>query len=180
MGGVTNSFYKPDLYCGYIGYKDNVYIQDKETKIRIRYVSKNKGRKGWRNSDDFISSRALIEMAKKLTGAKYTGYYIASHRNHIINTVYPYEFNFIDNNVMRQQKKSLTNNLRSDGYITSNMFGFDEYFFVLSSDMKVEESKIEVAADAKKGAISRAFIYSLNKRGIQRQFLNRFVQNLAA
>jgi hypothetical protein len=155
-------------------YEDVFYIEHKETKHRVKYEHKTKN-----GHDNFSSTRALIELAKKVTGAKYTGYLIASKR-HIASYIYPYEYSHVNWSVERQQQAALREKVAKNGFFASNKHGFDEYFFVLNENLKIEDQKIEVADDAKKGAISRAFMKSLNKRGLQRLFLNKFVQNLAA
>lgn len=176
LGSVTRQYVEDDKLRYAYG-DDTIYVQHKETKYRVRMENKLKGSK---NDDGFTSTRALIELAKKITGSKYTGYYITTSKRDMINFVYPYEFNHISYNATNTQKKSLLTRINSEGFYSCNYFGFDEYFFVLSENLKIEDNKLDVEAGAKKNVISKAFMKSLNSRGLQRMFLNKFVQNLAA
>jgi hypothetical protein len=179
--GIAGNFYgKHDdsLKYGYdyISADDTFYLQHAATKTRVqcKYAAKQ-------SCDDFVTSRAIIEIAKKVTGAKYTGYYICHHKRDIAEANYNYEFNYVDRKTMSEQKASFTKNVTSNGFYSSHKFGFDEYFFVTSDNMKVEDKGIVVdKTKNNKGAISRAFNASLKSRGLQRMFLNKFVQNLAA
>lgn len=155
---------------------DTVFIQHPDSKVRVRMEKRTKNK----NDDDmFMSSRALIEIAQRVTGAKYTGYLIAS-KTQIVHSVMPYEFNYINYVVTKEQRKSMLNKLNDDGFISSKHHGFSEYFFVPNNNLKIEDHKLEVIDGAKKGQIARAFAKSLNSRGLQRMFLNKFVQNIAA
>jgi len=154
---------------------DTVFIQHPDSKVRVRMEKRTKNK----NDDDmFMSSRALIEIAQRVTGAKYTGYLIAS-KTQIVHSVMPYEFNYINYVVTKEQRKSILNKLNDDGFISSKHHGFSEYFFVPNNNLKIEDHKLEVIDGAKKGQIARAFAKSLNSRGLQRMFLNKFVQNIA-
>jgi hypothetical protein len=176
QGATNNQFFNSNSKLDYYRSNDTVYLQHKNCKNRVRLKSLFKNN---RYTDYFQTTRGLIEIAKQITGAKYTGYLITNKSN-IINTVFNYEFNFIDHITSHQQRKSLSKKITEDGYFASNSFGFDEYFFVEPSNLRVTEQAINVDANAKKGAISKAFMKSLNSRGLQRMFLNKFVDNLAA
>ena len=182
-GGVSNAFYtskvnkmsyhgNQEFMC--IG-RDTIYLQHKGTKYRARYQNYSKGG----GHDNFTSARALIEIAKRVTGAKYTGYLVDRKRN-IANFVFNYEYTYVDYNTQKIQRKSMTSKLDSEGYLSSHKFGFDEYFFVPNDNLRIEEHGIDVESEASKNKIAKAFMKSLDKRGLQRMFLNKFVQNLAA
>jgi len=156
--------------------RDTIYLQHKGTKHRVRYQSMLKNDC---SGDQFISSRALIEIAKRVTGAKYTGYLVSSRRD-ITRFVYPYEYSYVNHNTEKVQRKSLNSQLVDDGFVSSHKFGFDEYFFVPNDNLKIDEHGIEVESEASKSKIAKAFMKSLDKRGLQRMFLNKFVQTLAA
>lgn len=157
-----------------IEYNDTSYIQHKDYKIRIRQKSLLKDQ---RHSDNFTITRSLIEIAKHVTGAKYTGYFIGS-KNEIAYMVMPYEYTY-NYAHQREQRKDILRKIADKGFYSSNVFGFDEYFLVEPNSLKVEETNIDVADGAKKSALTKAFMKSVNNRGLQRMFLNKFVQNLA-
>lgn len=190
-GGVTDQYYinefgKTDHAGIYRGSKSSFYIQYPGTNIRVRYENKCKST---RNPDDrFMSTRALIEVAKKVTGAKYTGYYICS-KNSITHLVYPYEYtdprtrysnSTKEYEIYKEQMKTLRNKLNEGSFLSSNKFGFDEYFFVVNDNLDIKDEKIVVPDSATKSKLTRAFIASVKNRNIQRMFLNRFMQNIAA
>jgi len=110
------------------------------------------------------------------TGAKYTGYYIGSKRE-IVSKNYRYEYSGINGT---EQLDSVRKKISEEGFLSSNKFGFNEYFMVLNNNLKIEEGGIDVAAGAKKGQLSRSFIKSMNGRNLQRIFLNKFMENIAA
>lgn len=167
--------------------KSSFYIQYPGTNVRVRYEDKMKST--YRYGDDrFISTRALIEVAKKVTGAKYTGYYIC-RKTDIPNLVYPYEFvdprtnrNETDaqRDIFRQQMRNLRNKIAVDNFMSCDKFGFDEYFFVVNDSLEIKDEKIVVPEDATKSKLAKAFMASVKNRNIQRMFLSRFMQNIAA
>lgn len=152
--------------------RDAVYLEHKRTGTRVRMRSEVN-----QYQDGFSATRALIEIAQKVTGAKYTGYMICD-RHQAAHTVYDYEFKFVDHGLRLQQRKSLIKQFTDNGFISSKKFGFGEYFFVATKNLKVQES-LEISGETK-GAITRSFMKSLNSRGLQRMFLNKFVEQLAA
>jgi len=152
-----------------------IYIQHKETKERVKYEYLTKGNR----DDGFVSARALIQIAKKVTGAKYTGYFIAN-RPTIIRKVFHYEFSSANYAAQVEQKKNLSKKLTESGFHSSDKFGFNEYFMVLNSNLKIQDNNIDVEVEAKKGVLARAFMKSMSTRGLQRMFLNRFMENIAA
>ena len=154
---------------------DGCYIQHEQTKTKVRVFSARKDS----SQDYFITMRALVDLAQKVTGAKYTGYLI-SRKKQIAEYVLPYEFSYVDYYVSAEQRKTLNKKIEKQGFYSSNQFGFSQYFFVLDSNINIEEQKIDVEVGAKKSQIAKAFAKSLNSRRIQRMFLNEFVQNIAA
>jgi len=157
----------------YFGAKDcSVYLQNKDTAHRVRIESKLKSK----SADYFSMTRGIIELAKMATGAKYTGYYIGSKRE-IVSKNYRYEYSGINGT---EQLDSVRKKISEEGFLSSNKFGFNEYFMVLNNNLKIEEGGIDVAAGAKKGQLSRSFIKSMNGRNLQRIFLNKFMENIAA
>jgi hypothetical protein len=167
-------FYNPD------DKKVSFYVQYPNTNIRVLYNNLRKdGTERHRPADFFTSARALIEVAKKVTGAKYTGYYITS-KAEISHHLIPYEFKYINRELWDQQKKDFRKVINKQNFISSAKFGFDEYFFVAGTNLDIKEEKIEVAPSATKSAMTKAFMNSLKGRNLQRMFLNRFMQNIAA
>ena len=158
--------------------KDTAYLQHKITKDRVLLKKESKG--DYR--DGFTTTRGLIEIAKKYTGAKYTGYFIGNSRC-IVQKLLNYEYTGDQYSwaAQREKRNSLAKRIKHENFISSNKFGFDEYFLVLNSNLKIEENGMDyIAPDAKKSVLSRAFIKSMSGRNLQRMFLNRFMQNIAA
>jgi hypothetical protein len=143
-----------------------VYVQDAKQQVRIKLTNMYA-------YDEFAVSRTIIEIAKKVTGAKYTGYYIGSKKD-LFKKVYSYYSNY------SEAKKDLNSMLLSQGYISSQKYGFNEYFMVLPDNLKIEDTGIQVEAGASKNEIKKAFFNSMKGRGLQRMFLNKFMENIAA
>ena len=64
--------------------------------------------------------------------------------------------------------------------MSCDKFGFDEYFFVVNDSLEIKDEKIVVPEDATKSKLAKAFMASVKNRNIQRMFLSRFMQNIAA
>ena len=162
----------------YIPSKASVYLQHKKTKFRVKckdLIAKT----NWDN-DSFRTSRGIIELAKQVTGAKYTGYYIGQ-RSSILNKIAQYENQAADYKGREEARKEKSKTLKDDGFASSTKFGFDEYFMVLPENLKIDENKLDDELEGKsKGVIGRAFIKNMKGRGLQRMFLNRFMENIAA
>lgn len=187
VGGTTNMIYEENqqqkLYSRHYNVdnkKTSFYVQYPNTNIRVLYNNLRKdGGERYRPADFFTSARALIEVAKKVTGAKYTGYYVTS-KSEISHLLIPYEFVYVNRELWDQQKKDLRKLINKQNFISSIKFGFDEYFFVAETNLEIKEEKIEVAPSATKSAMTKAFMNSLKGRNLQRMFLNKFMQNIAA
>lgn len=182
LGGISTNFIDSHMKHNYVPYKDTLYIQYPGFKDRVKYkdMTKDQGSRRCANPDPFISTRALIEIARAVTGAKYTGYYI-SDRKSITYQIMPYLYPRISREVDAANHSVVRKEITKNGFYSADMFGFDEYFFVLNENLQVDEKPvIDVEDNAKKGQIAKAFMKSLNKRGLQRLFLNKFVQNIAA
>lgn len=175
MGGVHSAFTNEKMEYTHPRGEDTMYVQHPECKERVKYKNMLKVDE----YDNFRSSRAAIEIAQKVTGAKYTGYYIGN-RADISRMLVSYLYPRINRDVDALNRNIISKKMREEGFISSNLFGFEEFFFVMNENLKVESAEIEAEAGAKKGVLARAFMKSLNKRGLQRMFLNKFVQNLAA
>jgi hypothetical protein len=162
--------------------KDTIYIENQKTKHRVRVESRVKNT---RLDDMFRVTRALVELAKMQTNAKYTGYYLA-HKKHIAVKLEPYMFSYAtpySKLALRSEqfdaRKILMKRIEKDGFISSDQFGFDEYFLLQNTNLKVTENTFEVEGN-RKNSIARSFIKHMKGRGLQRMFLNQFMQNIAA
>ena len=162
----------------YMPAKASVYLQHKKTKFRVKCKDLT-GKNNW-DTDTFRTSRAIIELAKQVTGAKYTGYYIGERRS-ILSKIEQYENQAADYRGREEARKEKSKTLKEDGFASSTKFGFDEYFMVLPENLKIDENKLDSELEGKsKGVIGRAFIKNMKGRGLQRMFLNRFMENIAA
>ena len=175
IGATHNNFINDKMLHSYFKETDTVYVQHPESKDRVKIKDMNKQN----NYDYYRSTRALIEIAQTVTGAKYTGYYIGNGKD-VASMLLPYMYPHINRDADKMNRTQLIKMLKEDGFISSEYFGFEEYFLVMNDNLKVEAAEIEADVGAKKGVLAKAFMKSLNKRGLQRMFLNKFVQNLAA
>ena len=179
LGAISGQYANSEGRNGWLSPKDTIYVQHPSNKERVKFknLTKTNNSGEW---DPFVSTRALIEIAKAATGSKYTGYYIGD-RVTIAKHMFQYLYPRINRDVDSANLSLIKKNISKNGFYSAHVFGFDEYFFVLEENLKVDEkSEIEVEDNAKKGVLAKAFMKSLNKRGLQRMFLNDFVQNLAA
>ncbi len=154
--------------------RTTAFIEDKHTGIRVPYenLSKNEG------VERFTSARALIKLAQKVTGAKYTGYMMMD-RAEIAKYVWDYEYRYVTKRTVNKQRADLRDRVTEEGFLTSDKFGFNEYFFVLKENIQVDEELLDVEVGGTKHQITKAFQKAMNKRGLQRMFLNQFMESIA-
>ena len=154
--------------------RDSIYIENQKTKHRVRVESRVKTR----YDDMFRVTRALVELAKMQTNAKYTGYYLARRKN-IASKLESYMFSCATRTEQIDARKILMKRIEKNGFISSDQFGFDEYFLLENTNLKVTENTFEVEGTSK-NSIARSFIKHMKGRGLQRMFLNQFMENIAA
>lgn len=182
MGGVSNQYWDQDMHKmtmilnTKLGKRTTVFIEDKHSGFRVPYenLSKNHG------YESFTSTRALIKLAQKVTGAKYTGYYLMAERAKAAALLWDYEYrhNF-SYNINNKERAALREKMTDEGFLKSDKFGFTDYFFVLTENLRVDDEGIDVAVGATKHQITKAFQKSMNKRGLQRMFLNEFMETIS-
>jgi len=119
-----------------------------------------------------------VELAKMQTNAKYTGYYLARRKN-IASKLESYMFSCATRTEQIDARKILMKRIEKNGFISSDQFGFDEYFLLENTNLKVTENTFEVEGTSK-NSIARSFIKHMKGRGLQRMFLNQFMENIAA
>ena len=180
VGGNATHKYSSEKNVGhYINNRSKIYLTDPKTGNRSKQEDLIMAKDtGYATVDNFMTHRSIVEIMKKNTGAKYTGYYIGNKRTHCIN-LYPYEYVYVNDSLRKEHIKSMTKKCTETGFLSSKKFGFDQYFFVNNTDMKIDDAGFEVAADASKNKIAKAFMKSMEKMSIQRMFLNRFMENIS-
>lgn len=178
-GGVSNEYIDANGSRLFANTENNkhhtpVIIEDRKTGYRVKYRNEARGYR----ADNFISTRAFVELAQMITGAKYTGYMMQSKKD-IASFVVPYECGYDNHKNHLDNKKSMRNRVEDEGFISSNKFGFYHYFFVIKENIGIDDDGLDVDVGAAKGKIARAFSTKMNKRAMQRMFLNEFMETIA-
>jgi hypothetical protein len=169
---MTNSVYGENLvpksHSVWYNSKIAFYVQYPNTSFRVKYQNFAGG-----YADLNMSTRAFVELARKVTGCKYTGYFI-SDRKDILTKLRMYQ---MDND--NQSDKMIRSKLTEEKHYSSNKYGFDEYFMVIDNSIKIEDAKMTAPEKPTKNALYRAFSNSIRTQNTQRLFLSKFMQNIA-
>jgi hypothetical protein len=154
-----------DLNVKYgIGYRQgcNTAITDKTT-----------GKTGYAKPGQSITV-ALLNLLKENTQTNLIGYFIiySGSRRAIDNFFYR-------NGATKYNLDQIMLKLRREKFIDVMDQGYDKYFIIPASDLTIENSEIEVNADASKKDFLKAFMKKQKAKLINRVLLNRFIAEIA-
>jgi hypothetical protein len=134
------------------------------------------------------STGNILQFARKVTGARYIGFFIVSYAAPAMNAI-AYSSGDYHSNISDVKSK-----FRKDGFITSTNFGYDIRFFISSkqtimndydedSDKWWEEVQKKAASKGKKGvttnSIAKGFIDQQTKKQLNRIMLVEFTKAIA-
>jgi hypothetical protein len=154
---------------GFNTYRDRIIFRDPVTKA-IAEVYDTIGNPSTQGTDQSI---ALLRLLKQRTDSNIVGFYITSSQDARAS---------ITNFITREEKKSLDtfmSEFRKNKYAILQNAGFDEYYFLRSNDLAIDdENDFEVSSTTTRALVSAFSKYTTN-RITNRIVLNRFIQLIA-
>jgi hypothetical protein len=154
---------------GFNTYRDRIIFRDPVTKA-IAEVYDTIGNPSTQGPDQSI---ALLRLLKQRTDSNIVGFYITSSQDARAS---------ITNFITREEKKSLDtfmSEFRRNKYAILQNAGFDEYYFLRSNDLVIDdENDFEVSSTTTRALVSAFSKYTTN-RITNRIVLNRFIQLIA-
>jgi hypothetical protein len=154
---------------GFNTYRDRIIFRDPVTKA-IAEVYDTIGNPSTQGTDQSI---ALLRLLKQRTDSNIVGFYITSSQDARAS---------ISNFITREEKKSLDtfmSEFRRNKYAILQNAGFDEYYFLRSNDLAIDdENDFEVSSTTTRALVSAFSKYTTN-RITNRIVLNRFIQLIA-
>jgi hypothetical protein len=118
---------------------------------------------------------ALLDLMKKLTGTRLIGFYLMQtyNKRHIKNQCNSYAANRIID--VREIINATTNK-----FFELKNCGYDSYYLLPGgSSLGKEEETLQITSNDSKTAIKSAFRKNLQKKSINRMFLNRFMEHVS-
>jgi hypothetical protein len=154
---------------GFNNYRDRIIFRDPVTKA-IAEVYDTIGNPSTQGTDQSI---ALLRLLKQRTDSNIVGFYITSSQDARAS---------ITNFITREEKKSIDtfmSEFRRNKYAILQNAGFDEYYFLRSNDLAIDdEHDFEVSSTTTRALVSAFSKYTTN-RITNRIVLNRFIQLIA-
>jgi hypothetical protein len=154
---------------GFNNYRDRIIFRDPVTKA-IAEVYDTIGNPSTQGTDQSI---ALLRLLKQRTDSNIVGFYITSSQDARAS---------ISNFITREEKKSIDtfmSEFRRNKYAILQNAGFDEYYFLRSNDLVIDdENDFEVSSTTTRALVSAFSKYTTN-RITNRIVLNRFIQLIA-
>jgi len=154
---------------GFNNYRDRIIFRDPVTKA-IAEVYDTIGNPSTQGTDQSI---ALLRLLKQRTDSNIVGFYITSSQDARAS---------ITNFITREEKKSIDtfmSEFRRNKYAILQNAGFDEYYFLRSNDLAIDdENDFEVSSTTTRALVSAFSKYTTN-RITNRIVLNRFIQLIA-
>ena len=149
------------LYSYYTRYKDKYVIVDRDTK------------KTYAITDISTITNDLLLLLRENTQSNVIGYRIIPKNKRTGRKSLGFNIGYRD-------FEALWTKLRKDKFITIPNSGYSEYFGISGgADLNTANTNIEVASDAKKGAIRNAFKKANTKRKESRVMLAKFISLVA-
>jgi len=154
---------------GFNTYRDRIIFRDPVTKA-IAEVYDTIGNPSTQGTHQTI---ALLRLLKQRTDSNIVGFYITSSQDARAS---------ISNFITREEKKSIDtfmSEFRRNKYAILQNAGFDEYYFLRSNDLAIDdEHDFEVSSTTTRALVSAFSKYTTN-RITNRIVLNRFIQLIA-
>jgi hypothetical protein len=154
---------------GFNTYRDRIIFRDPVTKAIVE-ICDTIGNPSTQGPDQSI---ALLKLLKQRTDSNIVGFYITSSQDARAS---------ISNFITREEKKSIDtfmSEFRRNKYAILQNAGFDEYYFLRSNDLAIDdEHDFEVSSTTTRALVSAFSKYTTN-RITNRIVLNRFIQLIA-
>ena len=115
----------------------------------------------------------LLKMMKAKTNTNLVGYFISTRP---MKTTINYMANLYGQHVDLEEATRFS---RKNKYFGLDNTGYDKYFLVLSKDLEVQESKIDVKDDFNKRELLKAFVSNQKNKVLNRILLNKFIEQIA-
>jgi len=167
-------------------YSNNVVFRDSENKFE-KLVSKNQN---CSNGDYFLP--VALEWFTKTTGSKIFGFFIVSNTPSSIRSALTERYVFEDSESLDQKRiknhynlnvvrDELVKKMRSEKYISSNNFGYKEFYFILGGEsLKTEKDFLDISGDVTSSKLTKAFMKMNKQKNYSRVLVSKFVQGIAA
>jgi hypothetical protein len=150
-------------------YRSNIWFRDPVTKASVKIV-----RKG--DNDDYSANQTigLLKLLKQRIGCNIIGFYICSNTKIAKEGIQAYSENegFREKHSVEYSRNKFT--------VLSNI-GFDDYYFIRSTALNIEDDEFEVTENQMKSnrALASAFSKYTSSRLMNRVVLNRFIGLIA-
>ena len=150
-------------------YRSNIWFRDPVTKASVKIV-----RKG--NNDEYSANQTvgLLKLLKQRIGCNIIGFYICSNTKIAKEGIQAYSENegFREKHSVEYSRNKFT--------VLSNI-GFDDYYFIRSTALNIEDDEFEVTENQMKSnrALASAFSKYTSSRLMNRVVLNRFIGLIA-
>ena len=139
-----------------------VYIVDKKTKKKLRV--------------DNNLQASLTQLVRDVTGCKHIGFFLAN-KNDINVAVRNLEWS---KKITLQEGKELKKQFREEKFIAIENLGYDQYFYIQSSNGAIQEEKMQINAGMTKNKMANEFSKSVNSKKSSRALVTQFAEEISA
>lgn len=133
-----------------------VYLIDKKTKKKIRLNA------------HYDQQQTLTQLVRDVSGCKHIGYYLTSNIFYQIKSLR-------DHNDYEKMKRSAKEN----GFFSCSTLGYDQYFYMLSSDKSITEQKMNITQEMTKHKMAQALSKAQTSKRSNRLLVSKFAEEIA-
>lgn len=142
--------------------KGVVYLIDKKTKKKIR-VNGN-------------VQAALTQLVREVTGCKHLGFFLAN-KNDVGRLCKELEWN---KTLSVHETRELKKQFREEKFIAIQNLGYDQYFYIQSSNGAIAEDEMKIDSGMTKSKMANEFSKSVNSKKSSRALVTQFAEEISA
>ena len=139
-----------------------IYLVDKKTKKKIRV--------------DGSIQAIMTQLVREVTGCKHLGFFLAN-KSDVIRVCRALEWN---REISVQESRELKKQFREEKFFAIENLGYDQYFYIQSSNGAIQEEKMQINAGMTKNKMANEFSKSVNSKKSSRALVTQFAEEISA
>lgn len=126
---------------------------------------------------DYSLMNVALEWFKAYTKSNVFGFYImSSYRYDLQKTIYK---KYTNKENVYEDKVDVTNKLLKEKFIISYNEGYEHFYFILNSALKIENDELVIVGNVTTSKLKNAFMKMNKKKQVSRTLVSKFIEGIA-
>jgi hypothetical protein len=139
-----------------------IYLVDKKTKKKIRV--------------DGSIQAIMTQLVREVTGCKHLGFFLAN-KSDITRVCNELQWG---KKVSYEEIREIKKQFRDEKFVAIENLGYDQYFYIQSSNGAIQEEKMQINAGMTKNKMANEFSKSVNSKKSSRALVTQFAEEISA